>query len=58
MTEKHHTACSWSRPLSLPVRIALCAAIGSSLAVSNDLATGIAMAGGLFAAMSAVGQRD
>ena len=56
MTEKSN--CSWSRPLSLPVRIALCAAIGSSLAVSNDLATGIAMAGGLFAAMSAVGQRD
>lgn len=46
MTEK--PACSWSRPLSLPVRLALCVAIGTALAVSNDPATGIAIAGGLF----------
>jgi len=55
MTEKSN--CSWSRPLSLPVRIALCAAIGSSLAVSNDPATGIAIAGGLFVVLSSVGKR-
>jgi hypothetical protein len=55
MTEKN--TCTWSRPLSLPVRIALCAAIGASLAVSNDPATGIAIAGGLFVALTAAGNR-
>ena len=47
MAEKHHTACAWNRPLSLPSRIVLCLAIGASLTVSNDLGTGIAVAGGL-----------
>ena len=55
MTEK--ATCSSTRPLSLPVRLALCTAIGTSLAVSNDLATGIALAGGLFVVLSSASKR-
>ena len=58
MTEKHDTtACSWNRPFSMGARVALCLGIGASLAVSNDLATGIAVAGGLFIALTPTAKR-
>ncbi len=37
--------------MSLAARVALCVGIGSALMVSVDLATGIAVAGGLFIAL-------
>jgi ABC-type protease/lipase transport system fused ATPase/permease subunit len=58
MTEKHDTTCSWNRPLSLAARVALCIGLGASLAVSNDLATGVAVAGGLFLALTPVVKHD
>jgi hypothetical protein len=39
------------RALPLGVRIAMCAAIGTALSVSVSPAIGIAIAGGLFAAL-------
>ncbi len=40
------------RPLSWPSRIALCVGIGTALMVSINLPVGIAVAGGLFAALA------
>ncbi len=45
------TPGSLCRPLSLPALVGMCAGIGAALAVSLDPATGIALAGGLFAAL-------
>jgi hypothetical protein len=39
------------RALPLGVRVAMCLAIGAALTASLNLATGIAIAGGLFAAL-------
>ena len=40
------------RPLSWPARIALCVGIGTALMVSINLPVGIAVAGGLFVALT------
>jgi hypothetical protein len=39
------------------VRVAMCLAIGAALTASINLATGIAIAGGLFAALTPAGRR-
>jgi hypothetical protein len=46
------TTPTCNRGLSPGARVALCVAIGASLAVSLDPATGFALAGGLFVALS------
>ncbi len=43
--------CCHRHSLALPVRVALCLGLGAALAASNDLATGVAVAGGLFIAL-------
>ena len=47
-----------NRPMSLAARVALCVGIGAALMVSIDLATGIAVAGGLFIALLPRGQQN
>lgn len=40
-----------NRTMLLPARVALCAGVGTALTVSNGLATGAAIAAGLFIAL-------
>jgi len=47
MTEQNETRCT----MSPATRLAICVAIGASLAVSNNPATGIAVAAGLYLAL-------
>ncbi len=49
--------CTHQSPLSPAARVALCVGIGTALMVSVNLATGIAVAGGLFIALLPRGGR-
>jgi hypothetical protein len=43
--------------LSAPARLALCVGLGAALSVSNDRATGIAVAAGLWLALAVAARR-